>query len=159
MDKLQTLKEAGLYIEETLNKAGYNMNYSFYSIKPIDNIIDQQFENGKFKNPDSDFAKNGYYILLGFSSYLANVILKNSNSEIVIDENDEDWHINFKLVSKNGWEAFPGQKLHKRITNGREDELFTYAEVTCNYFNENHITDDKDSPKASIWKRLFKNGL
>ena len=98
MDKLQTLKEASSYIEETLNKAGYNMNYSFYSVKPIDNIIDQQFENGRFKNSDSDFAQNGYFILMGLSSYLANVILKNSDSEIVIDENDEEWHINFKVV-------------------------------------------------------------
>lgn len=162
------MKDMADFVVTTMKAANLNLDYSLKSVKLLDDILDKEIKNGKAKNPNSGFAKIQGQIMFGMSAYLADVIIKNTKStSIEIDENDPEWYRNFKLISVNEWQAYPGQRLVKRVLNGKEDELYAYVVSCCKYFDgpkhesssvptfihEIHVSQSED--KKSWWRKLF----
>jgi hypothetical protein len=107
------------------------------SIKHIDYILDIAFAHGKLKESSGFFAQHQGLIMTGMSAYLAEVILRNtSNATLQIDEHDESWYINFKVVGENGWVIQPGRRIAKRAFQGKEFELYPYVLSVMKYFKK-----------------------
>lgn len=167
-DKIQELNLLQEYVREQLLSKGISLDFSFESLKHLDTLFDEEYRHGELINPTSAFAQKEGMILAGIAGYLANVLVKNSNdSKVLIDSDDDNWYINFKVESTNGWIGHPGQRVVKRKVEGRESDLYHYAIAMTKYFNqaqeekpkeptfiqELYVTDDSEgSPKKPWWK-------
>jgi len=122
------------------------LDHSPESVKHLDKLFDDEFKNGKLKNPNGAFAEFQGLIMTGISGYLGEVVMRNSsNAKLIIDENDESWCMNFKVEAENSWTIHPGQRVVKRMLNGSEDELYAYVLSAINYFHK-PMSETSDSP-------------
>lgn len=166
-NKIQELNLLQDFIREQFSVTGISLDYSFESLKHLDALFDEEYKEGELINPASSFAKKEGMILTGIAGYLANVLVKNSNnSRITIEPNDDNWYMNFKVESENGWITQPGQRVAKRKLEGRESDLFHYAIAMTKYLNQTeadkhnqptfiqevYVTNETEKPKKPWWK-------
>jgi hypothetical protein len=146
--------------------AQMDLDFSIYSIKNLDDILAITFKDGKYRNPESTFAKNEGQVLLGLSGYLTDVILKNTtNTKLQINSGDEKWYLNFTLTAENGCNVQPAKQVMKRIAEGSTTSLHAFCIATVISFKEskadtiNKTTDrrevyfhDEANSKKAWWK-------
>lgn len=126
------------FIREQYEASGIDLDYSFESLKHMDALMESEYKNGKIIDPEGSFAEREGMILTGIAGYLAKVVLLNSEGcEIIIDDNDEDWYLNFAVKSTNGWEFWPGQRVLKRKIEGEASNLYHYAVTAVKYITDN----------------------
>ena len=144
--KQQELQDAISYLMEGFPDKSM-LDYSSDSTKYLDSLMDDQFENGQVKNKDSGFAKYQGVILTGIAGYLAEVILRGSKDSILdIDEEAENWYLNFKVTGANGWTVQPGQRVIKRIQQGNEAGFYGYILSAIKY-----LSQDKNELPANTY--------
>lgn len=132
----QELQKAIGFVRQTFAEKKIDLDYSPESVKHLDKLFDNEFKNGKLKRPDSSFAKYHGLIMMGISGYIAHVILKNAaNTQLVIDSADDNWFMNFKIVTPAGLSVQPGQRVVNRMLKGEEMELYAYVLVSIKYFS------------------------
>src|SRR5258706_7982869 len=117
MDTLtQELQKAIDYVRQTFAEQKINLDYTQDTVKHLDRLFDNEFKEGKLKKPDGSFAKYQGLIMTGVSGYIARVILKNTeNTQLIIDPDDQNWFMNFKVAAATGIFVQPGQRVIKRI--------------------------------------------
>lgn len=146
IDKLEELNSLQRYIIEQYSSVGVSLDYSVESLKQLDQLFDKEYKNGELINSASAFANREGMILTGIAGYLANVLLKNSeDSKIIIDPKDENWYLNFKVESGNGWTAQPGQRVLKRKLEGRESDFYHYGIAMIKYFTQTETNENASS--------------
>ncbi|HEY4965186.1 MAG TPA: hypothetical protein VII28_02255 [Puia sp.] len=149
--KYQELQDAIRYFMEGFPDKSI-LDYSVGSTKYLDRLMDDQFESGQLKNADSGFAKYQGTILTGVAGYLAEVVMRASDgASIDIDDEDENWYINFKVAGANGWVFQPGQRVIKRIQKGAEAEFYAYVLSAIKYLNQ----DKGDSPANTYIEEVY----
>jgi len=132
----QELQKAIEFVRQTFADKKINLDYSPASVKNLDTLFDNEFKNGKLRNPDGSFAKFQGLIMTGVSGYIAYVIIKNTgNTQFAADANDEKWFMNFKVASATGQAVQPGLRVIKRMLQGEEMSLYTYTVSSIRYFN------------------------
>ncbi len=103
-----------------------DLDYSIESVKFIDQFIEENSSDGSPKENSKLSDKLGYK-LFAMSSYIGEVIIKNStNSKWKTDDNDKAGELNIAVEIGDGI-VFPGQKIMKRMKNGNEDGLYGYV--------------------------------
>ena len=133
----QELLKAIDFVRRTFADRQISLDYSADSIKHLDKLFDEEFKNGKLRHPDGGFAKFQGLIMIGISGYLAQVILKNAQgSRIDINENDQNWFINFNIKGENNRAIQPGQQVLQRIQYGNQAGLYNYVLSARRYFSE-----------------------
>ncbi len=151
IDRREEIDDLSNYIVKSLEKGNHKMDYSISSVKVLDEILDNEVSKGKPINPKSTFGELYNYILVAMTAYLVKVIEKNTqDTELDFSSAREDWYIDFTIKAKNGWQAQPGQRIIKRIMNGREDELYSYVKSLCKYFNDPPSTNEESSYTLEI---------
>jgi hypothetical protein len=132
----QELLKSIEFVRRTFADRRISLDYSAESVQHIDKLFEEEFKNGKLKNPDGGFAKFQGLILIGISGYLAQVILKNTPHSILdINEEDKNWFINFSITGDNNQLIQPGQQLLKRIQYGDKAGLHSYVMAAIQFFN------------------------
>ena len=138
----QELQKAIDFVRNTFAEKKETLDYKPDSVKYLDKLFDNEFKNGKLKNPSGGFAKYQGVIMIGISGYLAEVILRNTvNTKLTIDNNDANWFINFKLAGENTQAIQPGQMVLKRIQEGKAASLYGFAVSAIKYFNQSPGTN------------------
>ena len=166
--KYQELQNAVEILRNSIVDKNINLDFSIDSVKHLDYILETAFKNGKLKNPNGAFAQHLGLMMLGLSGYVAEVFLKNTaNAKLDIDENNENWYTDFKVISENGRTLQPAIRVVRRADEGRERELYAYALSAIKYFNtlreestntntyieEVYVRDDlKQEIKKACWK-------
>ncbi|HEX2628388.1 MAG TPA: hypothetical protein VHM26_05240 [Chitinophagaceae bacterium] len=138
MSKHEELKKAVQFVRQSMTSAKMILDLSVDSVKHLDYTMDTEFTNkGKLRNPQGNFAKFQPIIMIGFSGYIADVIMKHtSNARLEIDDAAQYWYLDFKVVAENGWIVKPGQRLTKRAHHGEQAELYRYTIAAINYFRQ-----------------------
>jgi len=151
--RLSDLQKAIDYVRNTFAERRILLDYSTESVRHIDQLFDQEFKNGKLKNPEGGFAKFQGLIFIGVTGYLAEVILKNTHqTKADISETDENWFINFKITSAGNRFIQPGQQILKRVQYGSSAGLYDYVRSAIKYFNEPSAGAAGDSPDRTVNK-------
>ena len=119
--RISDLQKAVDYVRNTFAERRILLDYSTESIRHLDKLFDQEFKNGKLKNPEGGFAKFQGVILIGVTGYLSEVIIKNTRqTQTEINEQDENWFISFKITAGGNRFVQPGQQILKRIQYGSD---------------------------------------
>ncbi|MCW3117227.1 MAG: hypothetical protein JWM28_1309 [Chitinophagaceae bacterium] len=149
----QELHKAIEFVRNTFADRRIHLDYSTESVKHLDKLLDDEFKKGKLKNPEGNFAKFQGLIMIGISGYLAQVILKNATqAKLDINEDDQNWFINFKITGPFNQVIQPGQRVLKRVQYGSEAELYQYVHSAIKYFSDpaSKIPDDSEIGIRSV---------
>jgi hypothetical protein len=135
------------------------LDYTLYSVKLMDYLLADSYQNGKLRKPDGKFAKYQGRLTLGIAGYITQVILKNSNNtKVEIDPTDEKWYLHFKVVGETGYEVQPAQLVLKRTLEGHPAALHTFILSSITKFNypkiglSEEIYSHEETNKKSWWK-------
>ena len=159
--KYEELQKAIQFVRRSMTDVKMNLDHSVDSIKHLDYTMDTEFTNkGRLRNPQGNFAKYQPIIMIGFSGYIAEVILKNThNARLQIDESAQYWYNDFQVIAENGWIVKPGQRVTRRAYYGAQAELYTYTVAAINYFRQPagansqiHPLEDVLVKKKPWWK-------
>ena len=149
--RVNDLQKAVDYIRNTFAERRILLDYSIDSVSHLDKLFDQEFKNGKLKNPEGGFAKFQGVILIGVTGYLAEVIIKNTRqTQTEINEHDENWFISFKVTAGSNRFVQPGQQILKRIQFGSDAGLHAYVLSAIKYFNDPGAAMTGNSPDNAI---------
>jgi len=152
--RISDLQKAVDYVRNTFAERRILLDYSTESIRHLDKLFDQEFKNGKLKNPEGGFAKFQGVILIGVTGYLTEVIIKNTRqTQTEINEQDENWFISFKITAGGNRFVQPGQQILKRIQYGSDAGLHSYALSAIKYFNDAAATMTGNSPDSAVLKK------
>jgi len=152
--RISDLQKAVDYVRNTFAERRILLDYSTESIRHLDKLFDQEFKNGKLKNPEGGFAKFQGVILIGVTGYLSEVIIKNTRqTQTEINEQDENWFISFKITAGGNRFVQPGQQILKRIQYGSDAGLHTYALSAIRYFNDPAVAMTGNSPDSAVLKK------
>ena len=152
--RISDLQKAVDYVRNTFAERRILLDYSTESIRHLDKLFDQEFKNGKLKNPEGGFAKFQGVILIGVTGYLSEVIIKNTRqTQTEINEQDENWFISFKITAGGNRFVQPGQQILKRIQYGSDAGLHSYALSAIKYFNDAAATMTGNSPDSAVLKK------
>lgn len=122
------------FLRQNSANANIKLDYSPASVRQLDRMFDEAFAEGKLRNPESSFAKQQGLILTGVAGYLAEVVLRATEaSELVIDPEEQDWYMHFRVVARNGWQMQPGMRVIRRVQEGREKDLYHYILTAIDY--------------------------
>ena len=139
-----------------------NLDYSVKSVEHIENLLEEQFNNGQ--PVEGGLFSNGLGgKAFSIASYIGEVIIKNTkNTDWDFDPSDPDNEMNMMVVSKDGSKIWPMQKLGKRIQNGNEDNIYHYTAIIVKRFNEgsnkssNQTTEQSTSEQTKEEKQVNK---
>ena len=152
--RISDLQKAVDYVRNTFAERRILLDYSTESIRHLDKLFDQEFKNGKLKNPEGGFAKFQGVILIGVTGYLSEVIIKNTRqTQTEIYEQDENWFISFKITAGGNRFVQPGQQILKRIQYGSDAGLHMYALSAIRYFNDPAVAMTGNSPDSAVLKK------
>ncbi len=113
-----------------------NLDYSVKSVEHIENLLEEQFKNGK-PIENGLFANGLGSKFFSIASYIGEVIIRNTkNTNWEFDPADPENEMNMMVSSKSGSKIWPMQKLGKRIQNGYEDNIYHYTAIVVKSFNE-----------------------
>jgi hypothetical protein len=152
--RISDLQTAVDYVRNTFAERRILLDYSTESVRHLDKLFDREFKKGKLKNPEGSFAKFQGVILIGVTGYLAEVIIKNTRqTQTDINEQDENWFVNFKVTAGGNRFIQPGQQILKRIQYGSEADLHAYTLSCLSYFNDTVTTMTGNSPDNAVIKK------
>jgi hypothetical protein len=136
--KYEELQKAIQFVRRSMTDVKMTLDYSVDSIKHLDYTMDTEFNNkGGLRNPQGMFAKYQPVIMIGFSGYIAEVIIKNThNSRLQIDDAAQYWYLDFQVIAENGWIVKPGQRVTKRAYQGAQAGLYAYTVAAINHFRQ-----------------------
>jgi hypothetical protein len=124
--------------------ADKELDYTLYSVKILDYVLADSYQNGKLRKPDGKFAKYEGRLTLGMAGYITQVVLKNTNNtQVKIDPADEKWYMHFKLVGETGYSIQPAQLVLQRAQKGEPASLHPFILAAIKKFD---LTKDKVSP-------------
>lgn len=124
---IEDIPIASEYLVKYFKESNIDLDYSTKSIEQIDKFIDENIENGNVK-PNSKLSEKYGYKIFAISSYVGEVLIRNSkNAKWITDDNDVAGELNITVEFENGGQVFPAQKVMKRIKNGSEDGLDGYV--------------------------------
>lgn len=157
----EDILESSRWLIATFKSLNKDLDYSIESVKIIDNFLDEQIVDGKPKEGGVLFNSYGSKVF-AIGCYIGDTIIKNTRAvKWEYDEQDEQVEINIRLVSVNGTNLWPVQRVMKRIKNGREDELYAYVFLAVNDYlkYDGDIPSDfsienvqASKPKWKFWK-------
>lgn len=138
---------------------GVDLDYTVKSIEKIENLIVTNFNDGH-PNPKGFFAKEIDYKLFAISSYIGEVVIKNTKgSKWILNTKDRNALINAKVVSANGTEMYPAHRVLNRIQNGEEDNLYHYTAIAVKEYMsfEGEIPDGffEEEPESKPWWKFW----
>lgn len=108
-----------------------DLDYSVESVKHLDKFLSENIEDGAAR-PNSKMTERFGYKIFAISSYIGEVIIKNSsNSYWITDDTDPAAELNITVKLDDGV-VWPAQKVMKRIQNGSEDGLYGYVYMLLN---------------------------
>ncbi len=141
------------------SKIGVDLDYTVKSIEKIENLIVTDFNGGQ-PNPKGFFAKDINYKLFAISSYIGEVVIKNTKaSKWILNTKDRDALINAKVVSANGTEMYPAHRVLNRIHNGEEDNIYHYTVMAVKEYMsfEGEIPDGffDEEPESKPWWKFW----
>lgn len=141
------------------SKIGVDLDYTVKSIEKIENLIVTSFNDGH-PNPKGFFAKEIDYKLFAISSYIGEVVIKNTKgSKWILNIKDRNALINAKVVSANGTEMYPAHRVLNRIQNGEEDNLYHYTAIAVKEYMsfEGEIPDGffEEEPESKPWWKFW----
>lgn len=153
------LQGSQTWLIKECSKIGIDLDYSVKSIEKIENLMETGFTDGQ-PNPSGFFSKHGDGKLFAISSYLGEVVIKNTKaSKWVLDEKDPNAAINMKVVSANGTEMFPGHRVMRRAQEGEGDNIYHYTAIAVKeYMNfEGDVADDffDIEPESKPWWKFW----
>lgn len=133
-----------------------NLDYSVKSVEHIENLLEEQFKNGK-PIENGLFASGLGSKAFSIASYLGEVIIRNTkNTNWEFDPSDPENEMNMMVSSKNGAKIWPMQKLGKRMQNGNEDNIYHYVAIVVKKINE-EFNENVDETIKSNQSSLQKN--
>lgn len=120
---------ASRWIIECFASLNKKLDYSMESLKQIDTFFNEQVVDGKPK-PHSILENGLGKIIFALGAYVGETLIKNSSgSNWVTNDNDAQGEINISVKFKSGAIVWPAQRIMKRLKNGQEDSIFSYASV------------------------------
>ena len=130
------IKKSSALLVNMFKLMNKELDYSIESVEHIETVLTEEFENGTPK-PKGLFSSNIGFKLFSISSYIGEVVIKNTNaSKWVTDDKDSAGEFNMKIVSANGTEMYPAHRVMNRIQNGEEDNLYHYTAIAVkNYMS------------------------
>ncbi|MCI4667532.1 MAG: hypothetical protein MRZ79_05170 [Bacteroidia bacterium] len=128
MEDLQDIIQTGVNSHISIcSQIGLNADFSLQSIADMDSLIDEIFVDGKLDSP-MVASEHENMILLGFGSYLGEMIIRSTGSGAWAEDDTFGEGLAFSCVDlPAGLRIWPFQKVLKRINNGPEDSLRSYA--------------------------------
>ncbi len=132
----------------------------YFSPDEIKLVKEEPYDRRRFMDIDiSQLSKNYFYLLLRYDKILTqrNKLLKETNSFKVLKDTLSIWDEQFSdIASKIIWYrldfisklALPAQRIHKDITDGKEELNISY---------QGEIGDSIEEIKASILRKLTEN--
>jgi hypothetical protein len=128
------IKKSSEWLIKAFGALGKKLDYTLSSVEHIENLINEQFENGRPKQ-DGLFADGLGGKLFAISAYIGEVVIRNTSAtKWVTDDKDPQGEINIKLVSANGTSMFPAHRVMRRIQNGPEDNVYHYVIAAVNQY-------------------------
>jgi hypothetical protein len=116
--------------------ASNELDYTLYSVKMMDYLLADSYQNAKLRKPDGKFARNEGILTLGIAGYITEVILRNTHqAKVVIDPADEKWYQHFKVVGETGYMVEPFQLVVKRAAEGAGAALHPFILKTIAAFD------------------------
>ena len=132
----EDIKDGAEWTVTAFKALGKDLDYSIKSVEHIENILEEQFKNGK-PIENGLFANGLGSKVFSIASYIGEVIIRNTNNtNWEFDSADPENDFNMMVSSKSGSKIWPMQKLGKRIKNGNEDNIFHYTAIIVRSFNE-----------------------
>lgn len=125
---------------------GLNLDYSVDSVKHVDKLLDDQFENG-IPVANGLFSENMGKKLFSLGAYVGKVVIANvDGTSWSIDEDDPAQELNARIVSSGGMQMFPVQRVIKRVKNGAEDSIYIYVRMAVS----NYMISSNTSSEAVV---------
>jgi hypothetical protein len=144
-------------IAKFLKFHGYKANFTLESLKEVDRFFAENSANGK-PTENGLLAEATGSKIFAVGAYVGEVIRKSCSGAWEGDDADPKVEINIALRLWDNSIIWPTQKAFKRLTNGEEDSLYTYAYViTSEYPKDNQVgsLDDK-KPFGAVLRKLFR---
>ena len=133
------------------------LDYSIESVKLIDNIIDRYFHNGE-PLKSMFFSEHTEFRITSLAAYVGEVIVKNTQGTkwvFVADNKFNGVLLETELKSANGLTMWPGVKTVKRIKNGAEDGLYSYASYAVGEIINGNIKSTEQKKKNKAWWKFW----
>ncbi|WP_072682670.1 hypothetical protein [Arcobacter sp. LA11] len=134
-DDSQLAKDAISYskwMAKALNDSGYKADFSIESLNEIDRFFDENTKKG-IPTKDGFLSKDLGSRLFGLGSYVGEVIRRKIEGEWIGNDDDPKGEINIKIRTKNNIVFWPIQRIMKRLKNGKEDNIYSYANRLIEY--------------------------
>ena len=120
------IESSSNWIATALSSSGYNADFSLSSLKAIDQFFEMNSAEGR-PTPGGLLSEDTGSRLFALGSYVGEVLRRLSDGQWVADDNDPRGEINITLKSASGLEAWPVQKVMKRLKNGSGDSIYVYG--------------------------------
>lgn len=148
----EEIHQSTIWLIKAFKELNLKLDYSVYSVRFIDNLIDAQFTEGK-PNAKGIMSENTGPKLFAISAYLGEVVIRNTTgSHWVVNDEDPQGEINIKVVSSQGTEMYPALRLMKRIHTPGDEGLYEYIHAAVTQYMKS--LDDIVKEKRPWWKFL-----
>ncbi|MGB0413112.1 MAG: hypothetical protein ACPGJU_01585 [Coraliomargarita sp.] len=125
-DIKKDIHEASRWVSGALTSSGFKADYSLNSLKEIERFFEENIIESKPK-PGGFLAEQFGSRIFAIGAYIGDVLIQHSNGHWEASDDDPKVEMNIKIVSQTGLEAWPVQKLLKRIKNGSEENIHHYG--------------------------------
>jgi len=119
-------RDSAEWIAKALNSSGYKADFSISSLKEVDRFLEEQAPKGVPK-PGGLLGEHLGSRVFSLGSYVGEVLIRNAGGNWKGDDSDPEAEINLAVQFRNGSQAWPIQRVMKRLRNGSEDSVFAYG--------------------------------
>ena len=120
----EDIPRSAAWAKLNLNQNGYAVDYDVESMKEAERFFAEQTEEGGMLIPGQSGS-----ILFSIGCLIGETIIMNRGGEWITDDDDPQGEINIAVRLPDGGLIWPVQRCMKRMTNGPEDNIYSYVSI------------------------------
>ena len=128
------LMQAAQGVANALSRFGYVADFSPGSLVEVDRFFEENVTGGT-PRPDGLLGQELGARLVRMGGYVGEVVRRATKGQWRCDEHDPQGEMNVSVLTGEGLECYPVQRVMKRLRNGSEDSIVTWALSNCSAFS------------------------
>lgn len=121
------LRPAAEGVARALNLLGYRADFSFESLAEVERFLSDNVHPEGGKKESGELAEDSGYKIFSLGAYVGEVLISATEGKWICDDSDPRAEINVAIQTKSGLEAWPVQRVMKRVGQGEENNVYHYA--------------------------------
>jgi hypothetical protein len=151
----EDIKTYSIWLVKAFKTDKLNLDYSFNSIKEIDEFFNTHSQDGK-ATPEGRLSQNLGPILFAIGSYIGETFVRNiRGAEWVTDENNAEGEVTAAVIFPDGSQIWPMQKVVKRFQNGPVDNLYEYAVMVAREYDQSVVAHTSSGDHKRPWWKFW----